>query len=92
MSGWLFILLALAAASLCPLHMFWQHRRGRQPACCPPDHRSSADESESESEEMDELIALRRRQAELAARIADFEPEPAPALREASRGQRATER
>jgi len=89
-SGWLFILLALAAASLCPLHMFWQHRRGRQPACCPPDRRSSDDQGESE--EMDELIALRRRQAELAARIADFEPEPAPALREASRGQGATER
>jgi len=83
-SGWLYIPLALAAASICPLHMWWQHHRGRQPACCPPGRRSSADEGQ----EGDELIALRRRQAELAVRLTAFEAQPKRDLSEASHRQR----
>lgn len=57
MSTWL-LLVVLAAALACPLHMLWAMRRGERPLCCPP--RTPSDED-----------ALRERQRALAAQIAE---------------------
>lgn len=58
MSAWLLIPIAVLAGAICPAHMWWSQRRGRQAACCPP--RSDA---------LSELEQLRERQAQLKARI-----------------------
>ncbi len=55
---------AIVAGLACPVHMWWQHRRGRQAACCPPSR--SADQSA-------DAQALRARQENLSALIAEHE-------------------
>ncbi len=52
------LIVAIAAALTCPLHMLWAMRRGKRPLCCPPRRTSDAD-------------ALRERQRALAAQIAE---------------------
>jgi len=51
------LIVAVAVALACPLHMLWATRRGKQAACCP--QRPTAD-----------VEALRARQQALAALIA----------------------
>jgi hypothetical protein len=46
--------------------MWWQHRRGRQAACCPAPRRSSDD---NEAADVD---SLRQRQANLAVQVAEL--------------------
>ncbi len=58
MSTWLLILV-LAAALACPLHLLWAMQRGKRPACCPP---SKTPDVES----------LRERQRALAAHLAQL--------------------
>jgi hypothetical protein len=56
-SSWLLILV-LAAALACPLHMLWAMRRGKRPICCPTRERPDVD-------------VPRDRQRALAARLAE---------------------
>jgi hypothetical protein len=58
MSSSVLIILAVLAGAICPAHMWWSQRRGRQAACCPP--RSDA---------RSELEELRERQTQLRAQI-----------------------
>lgn len=57
MSSWLLILV-LAAALACPLHMLWAMRRGKRPVCCP-------------TRESPDVEALRDRQRALAAQLTE---------------------
>ncbi len=59
------LVLAIAAGLACPVHMWWQHRRGRSAACCPP-QRGSADAGL-------DAEGLRTRHTQLSARIAEME-------------------
>lgn len=63
MSQGLLIALVVAFAVGCPLHMWWMNRRGKRPACCPP---------EKEQPPRD-LAALRARRGELEAQLAEFD-------------------
>lgn len=56
--------LAVVAGLACPVHMWWQHRRGRQAACCPP--RRGAEGGL-------DVEGLRARREQLSARIAEME-------------------
>lgn len=60
MSDWLLIPILLAVAAACPLHMWWQHRRSQR-ASGEPDPRPA------------DIGALRARQQELSAQIAELE-------------------
>jgi hypothetical protein len=60
MSGVLFVVAVVAAASICPAMMWWNARRGRQASCMPK--RSAA--------EPDELREVRDQQAAIADRLA----------------------
>lgn len=51
---------AALAGLLCPLHMWWSHCRGRQPACCPPARKGELAE-----------VDLRARQQRLRAMIGE---------------------
>lgn len=65
----LLLILLVAAALVCPLHMLWAMRRGKRPACCAPRKTS-------------EIDVLRERQRVLAAQLARAgSPADAPALR-----------
>jgi len=66
-STWLLIALGVLAGAACPVHMWWQHRRGRQAACCLPAQTP-------ESDRLAALEAVRARQAELAAQIRELDP------------------
>lgn len=57
----IFVALAVAAGAACPLHMWWQRRRGRQAGCCAARHQQP------------DLEALRARHEQLGARIAEVE-------------------
>ncbi len=50
------LVLVVAAALACPLHMLWAMRRGKRAACCPPRRG-------------DDVEALRARQQALAAEL-----------------------
>lgn len=67
MSAWLYAALVLAAGAVCPLHVWWQHWRGRRAACCPP-RTPQLDLSDGS-----DLAALRRRQLKLSAQIAELD-------------------
>lgn len=58
------LVLAIIAGLACPVHMWWQHRRGRQAACCPPQRGADAGL---------DVEGLRTRHAQLSARIAEME-------------------
>jgi uncharacterized iron-regulated membrane protein len=58
----LFVGLVILAALACPAHMWWQHRRGRQSACCPPRKPAPSD-----------LQALRARRDQIEAQLSEFE-------------------
>jgi hypothetical protein len=60
----LLVAAVLVAGLACPAMMWWQRRRGREAACCAP---------ASVRDERSELEALRERQRELAARIAELD-------------------
>ena len=51
------LLLVVAAALACPLHMLWAMRRGKRPVCCPPRKTTEVD-------------VLRARQRALAEQLA----------------------
>lgn len=55
----LLVLAVLLAASACPAMMFYNHRRGRASACCPPRRQAPAD-----------LVELRAQRDALDAHIA----------------------
>jgi len=57
MSITLLTLVVLVAALVCPAHMLWQMRRGKQASCCGPTRR-------------DELGELARRQRALGEELA----------------------
>jgi hypothetical protein len=64
--------LILVAALVCPVRMWWAHRRGHRPACCPP-KRENTDQ---------DLDALIERRAHVEARLAELdESERVPASR-----------
>jgi hypothetical protein len=65
-NGWLLIALVALAGAACPLHMWWQHRRGRRATCCVPSQAPENDRSLA-------LEAVRARQAELAAQIHELD-------------------
>ncbi len=68
------LIVIVAAALVCPLHMLWAMRRGKRPLCCPPRKTS-------------EIDVLRGRQRVLAAQLAHAESRtdaPAVATREAN--------
>jgi cell division protein FtsB len=70
MSTTLLVAAAVVAAAACPLHMWWQQRRGRRAACGMPVRRAASE---------NDVVALRARQQELAAQIAELEGhEPTP--------------
>ena len=56
--------LVLVVALACPLHMWWANRRGKRALCCPP--RRAGDPGA-------DLDALRARQREVEARIAELD-------------------
>lgn len=58
------LVLAIIAGLACPVHMWWQHRRGRQPACCPPQRGAEANL---------DVEGLRTRHAQLSTQIAEME-------------------
>ncbi len=58
------LVLAIIAGLACPVHMWWQHRRGRQAACCPPQRDADASR---------DVEGLRTRHAQLSAGIAEME-------------------
>ncbi len=62
------VLLAVAviAGLACPAHMCWRMRRGQHAACCPPRHAEP------------DVQALRQRQRDLQARIAQLSKTEAP--------------
>ena len=64
MSQGIILGLAVAAGLVCPAHMWWSHRRGRQPACCPP-----ITNAEGEGQ----IEALHTRQERLGVLIAEHE-------------------
>lgn len=66
MNGWLLIALVALAGAACPLHMWWQHRRGRRATCCVPGQAPENDRSVA-------LEAVSARQAELAAQIRELD-------------------
>lgn len=69
------LLVVVAAALVCPLHMLWVMRRGERPACCPPRRNAS------------DIDVLRERQRVLAAQLARtgaLADEPALGRREAN--------
>ena len=51
------LIVVVAAALVCPLHMLWAMRRGKRPACCPPRKTT-------------EIDVLRARQRVLAQQLA----------------------
>ena len=57
MSTTLLVVVVLAAALACPVHMFWQMRSGKRAACCP-------------SGRADELRELQGRQRALGGELA----------------------
>lgn len=61
MSTAIFIVLAVVAGAACPLHMWWQQRRGRRAGCCAARH------------EQPDLETLRARQEQLRTQIAEIE-------------------
>ncbi|MGH2716338.1 MAG: hypothetical protein ACRDSN_03250 [Pseudonocardiaceae bacterium] len=69
------LVLAIAAAGLaCPAMMWWQRRRGRDAACCLPAAQASRSADVDASAGLDEL---RRRRADIEARIAELETDEA---------------
>lgn len=78
----LFVLLIAAAGLACPAMMWWQRRRGRDPACCA---RGSRQSGERHEEPGADLAELRVRHDRLAARIAELEtaeqPDATPSAR-----------
>jgi cell division protein FtsB len=70
MSTTLLVAAAVVAGAACPLHMWWQQRTGRRAACGMPVRRAASEH---------DVVALRARQQELAAQIAELEAhEPTP--------------
>ena len=76
MSTTLFVAVAVIATAACPLHMWWQQRRGRRAICCPP----------SRTRAPDDLEALRSRQEDLGRRVASLSAR-APVDSQGSRGR-----
>ena len=76
MSTALFVAVVILAAGVCPLHMWWQQRRGRRAICCPP----------SRAGVPDDLEALRARQEDLGRRLASLS-ERTPVESEGQRGR-----
>lgn len=64
MSTAAFLAVAIVAGAACPLHMWWQRRRGRDAACCAPRARNH---------EEPDLEALRARRRDVSARIVELE-------------------
>ena len=67
--------LILVAALACPVHMWWANRRGKRALCCPPRRGG---------QKPADLEALRTREREVEARLAEFEldaPAAAPKTR-----------
>jgi len=60
MSTALLIALIVLAGVACPLHMWWQQRRGRRAACCLPTNQSHTP---------GDLESLRTRQEELRRQL-----------------------
>ncbi len=59
------VVVVVAAALGCPLHVAWQLRRGRRAACCPAPREDAAAE-------------VHRRQQQLRASLAALDEQPAP--------------
>ncbi len=64
MSPAAFIGVAIVAGAACPLHMWWQQRRGRQAACCVPPLKNHG---------ASDLEALRARQRDVSSQIVELE-------------------
>ena len=56
--------LVLVVALACPVHMWWANRRGKRALCCAP---------RRQAEPRADLDALRSRQREVEARIAELD-------------------
>ena len=65
------LVVAIAAAGLvCPAMMWWQRRRGRDAACCMPAAQAQRDAGRDAPAG---LAELRRRRADIEARLAEHE-------------------
>jgi hypothetical protein len=64
MTDWLLVVLGVAVAAICPIHIWWAHRRGSRAACCPP---RTVEQPGSELED------VRARQLALSAQLRAFE-------------------
>lgn len=69
MSGTIVLVIALAVGAICPLHMWWQRRRGHDVSCA----MSSRD-----SRSKDDVTALAARQAVLARQISELDERDQP--------------
>jgi hypothetical protein len=80
------LVVAIAAAALaCPAMMWWQRRRGRDAACCVPAAHAPRRAEDNATAGLDEL---RRRRADLEARIAELETQEAGTVVELPVGRR----
>lgn len=59
----IWLVAATLAGLFCPLHMWWSHRRGREPACCLSARKG----------ELGEVEELRARQERLRGMIAEHD-------------------